>query len=46
MNKSITQDNKNNKQISKSISRFFSKFHVSSALKEFKAYKKKEIPVV
>lgn len=37
MNKSITQDN----QISKSIRRFFTRFHLSSALKDANAYKKK-----
>ena len=41
MNKSITQDNQNDKQISKSIRRFFTRFHVSSALKAANAYKKK-----
>ena len=33
MNKSITQSTQNNKQISKSIKRFFTRFHISSALK-------------
>ena len=33
MNKSITQATQNDKQISKSIKRFFTKFHISSALK-------------
>ena len=46
MNKSITQANQNDKQISKSIKRFFTRFHVSSALKASNAYKKKGIPVV
>ena len=32
MNKSITQATQNDKQISKSIKRFFTRFHVSSAL--------------
>lgn len=41
MNKSITQDNQNDKQISKSIRRFFKRFHLSSALKAANAYKKK-----
>jgi hypothetical protein len=45
MNKSITQDNQNDKQISKSIKRFFTRFHISSALKEANAYKKKGTPV-
>ena len=39
MNKSITQDNQNDKQISTSIRRFFTRFHVSSALKAANAYK-------
>ena len=46
MNKSITQATQNDKQISKSIKRFFTRFHVSSALKASNAYKKKGIPVV
>ena len=46
MNKSITQANQNDKQISKSIKRFFTRFHISSALKASNAYKKKGIPVV
>ena len=41
MNKSITQDNQNNNQISKSIRRFFTRFHLSSALNAANAYKKK-----
>lgn len=45
MNKSITQATQNDKQISKSIKRFFTRFHVSSALKASNAYKKKGIPV-
>ena len=45
MNKSITQATQNDKQISKSIKRFFARFHVSSALKSANAYKKKGIPV-
>lgn len=44
MYKSITQDNQNDKQISKSIRRFFIRFHVSSALKAANAYKKKGTP--
>ena len=43
MNKSITQDNLNDNQISKSIRRFFTRFHLSSALKAANAYKKKGI---
>ena len=46
MNNSITQANQNDKQISKSIKRFFTRFHISSALKAANAYKKKGIPVV
>ena len=46
MNKSITQANQNDKQISKSIEKFFKRFHISSALKASNAYKKKGIPVV
>ena len=46
MNKSITQANQNDKQISKSIKRFLTRFHISSALKASNAYKKKGIPVV
>ena len=45
MNKSITQATQDDKQISKSIKRFFTRFHVSSALKVFHAYKKKGISV-
>ena len=45
MNKSIIQAAQNDKQISKSIKRFFTRFHVSSALKASNAYKKKGIPV-
>lgn len=46
MNKSITQATQNDKQISKSIKRFFIRFHISSALKASNAYKKKGVPVV
>ena len=46
MNKSITQDTQNDNQISKTIRRFFTRFHVSSALKSANAYKKKGFPVV
>ena len=46
MNKSITQAAQNDKQISKSINRFFNRFHISSALKSANAYKKKGIPVI
>lgn len=41
---SIPQATQNDKQISKSIKRFFIRFHVSSALKSANAYKKKGIP--
>lgn len=46
MNKSITQNNQNDNQISKSIRRFFTRFHVSSALRASNAYKKKGTPVI
>ncbi len=46
MNKSITQDIQNDNQISKSIRRFFTRFHLSSALKAANAYKKKGAPTV
>jgi len=46
MNNSITQANQNDKQISNSMKRFFTRFHLSSALKASNAYKKKGIPVV
>ena len=46
MNKSITQAAQNDKQISKSIRKFFSRFHISSVLKSANAYKKKGIPVI
>ena len=45
MNKSITQATQNDKQISKSIKKFFTRFHISSALKASNAYKKKGTPV-
>ena len=45
MNKSITQDTQNDNQISKTIQRFFTRFHISSALKSANAYKRKGIPV-
>lgn len=44
MNNSITQATQNDKQISKSIKRFFTRFHISSALKASNAYKKRGIP--
>ena len=46
MNKSITQADQNDKQISKSIEKFFKRFHISSALKASNAYKKNGIPVI
>lgn len=46
MNKSITQDDQNDKQISESIKRFFHRFHISSALSASNAYKKKGVPVI
>ena len=46
MYKSIPQDHQNDKQISVSIKRFFTRFHVSSALKASNAYKQKGIPVM
>lgn len=45
MDKSITQATQNDKQISKSIKRFFTRFHISSALKAANAYKRKGTPV-
>ena len=46
MSKSITQEDQNDKQISESIKRFFTRFHVSFALKASNAYKQKGIPVI
>lgn len=46
MNTSITQTTQNDKQISKSIERFFTRFHISSVLKASNAYKTKGIPVM
>lgn len=46
MNKTIPQDRQNEKEISSSIRRFFTRFHLSSALKASNAYKKKGIPVI
>ena len=46
MDKSITQNTQNDNQISKTIQRFFARFHISSALKAANAYKKKGFPVV
>ena len=44
MNKCITQNIQNDNQISKSIKRFFTRVHFSSALKATNTYKKKRIP--
>ena len=44
MNKRITQATQNDKQISKSIKRFFTRFHIYSALKAANAYKRKGTP--
>lgn len=44
MNKSITQATQNDKQISKSIKRFFTSFLIYSALKATNAYKRKGTP--
>ena len=46
MTRSIKQITQNDKQLSKSIKKFFIKFHISSALKASNAYKKKGVPVV
>ena len=46
MDKSLTQVAQNDKQISKSIKRFFVRFHISSALTSANAYKKKGIPAM
>lgn len=46
MTNSITQDNQNDNQISASIRKFFTRFHLSSALKAANAYKSKGIPVI
>lgn len=46
MNKSIPQVTQDDKQVCKSIKRFFSRFHVSSALRASNAYKKRGIPVI
>jgi len=45
MNNSITQADQNDNQISKTIKRFFARFHVTSALKASGAYHKKGTPV-
>ena len=45
MNNSITQDSQNDNQISTTIKRFFTRFHVTSALKASGAYHKKGTPV-
>ncbi len=46
MNNSIAQATQNDEQTSKSIRKFFARFHISSALKASNAYNKKGIPVV
>lgn len=46
MDKSITQNTQNDNQISKTIRKFFTRFHVSSALKSANAYKGKGIPAM
>ena len=46
MDKSITQNTQDDKQISASIKSFFSRFRISSALQAANAYKKKGIPVI
>lgn len=46
MNKSITQTTSDDKHISKSIRKFFTRFHVASALRVSNAYKKKGTPVM
>ena len=46
MNTNITQTTQNDKQISKTIKRFFTRFSISSALKASNAYKAKGIPVI
>ena len=46
MNKSIPQVTQDDKQVSKSIKRFFTRFHISSALRASNAYKKRGIPVI
>ena len=46
MLKSITQVNQNDKKIPKTVKRFFTRFHISSALKAANAYKQKGFPVI
>ena len=46
MLKSITQVNQNDKQIPKTVKRFFTRFHISSALKAANAYKQEGFPVI
>jgi len=45
MNKSITQNHQNEEQVSQSITRFFSRFRISSILKSANAYKCKGFAV-
>lgn len=46
MNKIITQNNQNDKQISASVRRFFTRFRISSILKASNSYKQKGFPVI
>ena len=46
MNNSITQNNQNDIIISKYIKNFFTRFHISTALRDANAYKKKRIRVM
>lgn len=46
MNKSITQENQNDKRIWESIKGFFLRFQVSSDLKASNAYKQKGITII
>lgn len=46
MNKSITQNNQNDNNISKYIKIFFARFRISTALRSSNAYKQKGVPVV
>jgi len=46
MNNILTQTNNNGNQISKSVKKFFKRFHISSLLRSCNAYKEKGIPVM
>ena len=46
MNKSITQDAQNDKEISKTMKFFFKKFQVSASLKSANAYNEKGFPLM